>query len=941
MPPWFPRADIACVNAYQSPDGTPTTLIGRDAERAAVSQLVIEARNGTSGSLVVRGEPGIGKSSILGCAARAANGFLVIQVTGVEPETEIPYAALQQVCAPMTGHLGGLPQPQAEALRAAIGRGEDTSPDRFLVGVGVLSLITEEAARRPVLCLVDDAQWIDEPSLQALAFAVRRLYTQSAAVMFGVRTGSATGLLAGLPELLLGGLPAADARRLLASAVRSRLDEQVWDQVIAEAAGNPLALLEFARALTAGGDLAGGFSVTPWVARPVAQRIADRFGSRVVALPPATRRLLLVAAADPLGDPGVLRNAATRLGLSIEDLAPAEIAGLVRLGTAVTFQHPLVRSVIYQSATAADRLAVHAALAEATDAASDPDRRTWHRGHAVLGPDEDVAADFECLAKRSLGPCGPAAAAAFLERAAVLSPDPAERARRNLAAVRPKCDAGAPGEAALLLAAARLGPLTEPQQAVADHLAARIAAVTGGGDAARLLLAAADRLAPHDASRARRAYLDALLTAMTARDCDGPGAAGSSWHEVGRAALAAPPAPGPVQPSDLLLDGLTAQAVDGYQAGLLSLRRALRALAAEPERTLSTDALGVLLLGCRVAVNLWDDETLVQIAGRLASAARDAGAVTELPEALGMAATAALLAGDFIAAESFAGQLEAVAPGAGAIGSGTVTTGTFDMEVVSTGHARLALNAWQGRLDLRPGVANGAHGYATALLHNGLGRYEEALHAALRCAGQAGHLGYALWALPELAEAAARTGNQALAHSAVERLAATTGVCGTEWGLGMLARSRALTRVGQDAEDCFSEAVSRLGRTRAVPQLARAHLLYGEWLRREKRAKDARRQLRTAREMLTAIGADGFARRADRELAATGERIRPRDRCLVRQLTPQETRIAELASAGHSNPEIASQLFISPRTVEYHLHKVFAKLEVSGRGQLHRALAIQ
>jgi len=925
-------------------------LIGRQAERAAVNRLLGEARNGTSGSLVVRGEPGIGKSSILGYAARAATGYAVIQVTGIESEMEIAFAALQQACAPMAGHLGRLPQPQAEALAAAIGHGGTNSPDRFLVGMGTLGLVTEEAAARPVLCLVDDAQWVDEPSLQALAFAARRLYAESAAVIFSVRTGEAAGWLAGLPELPLGGLPDSDARTLLASAVPGRLDERVRDRIVAEAVGNPLALLEFARAATAAGDLAGGFSVSPGVARPVAERVADRFLARVTALPAATRRLLLVAAAEPLGDPGLLGQAAARLGLSIDDLTPAEIAGLVRLGAAVTFRHPLVRSVIYRSAPAAERLAVHAALAEATDAEHDADRRAWHCGQATLGPDEGVAADLELLANRALGRGGPAAAAAFLERAAVLSPEPAERARRNLAAVRPKHDAGAPGEAARLLAAARQGPLTEPQQAVADHLAARIASVAGRTDTPALLLDAAARLAPLDASLARRAYLDAVMTAMAAGDATGAG-----WHDAALAARAAPPRPEPARSGDLMLDGLAAQAGNGYRAGLPALRSALRALTEEPERALSADALSILWLGCRVAVNLWDDEALVQIADRMASAARDAGALPELPRALGMAAIAAVLSGDFVAAESFADQLDTL--------SGD--TGT------AAAHARLALAAWrgrpegvEGRLEIREDRANGAHGYTTALLHNGLGRYEDAVASALRDAEQgnteqgsaeqgsaeqgsaeqgsaerADQLGFALWALPELAEAAARSGNLALAERAVARLGRTAGVSATEWGLGMQARSRALICAPEQAESLYQEAVSRLGRTRAVPHLARAHLLYGEWLRREKRSKEARRQLRTAGEMFAAMGADGFARRADHELAATGERLRRRGVIPVRELTPQEARIAQLASAGNSNPQIAAQLFISPRTVEYHLHKVFAKLDVTTRGQLHRALA--
>lgn len=569
---------------------------------------------------------------------------------------------------------------------------------------------------------------------------------------------------------------------------------------------------------------------------------------------------------------------------------------------------------------------MHAALAEATDAEHDQDRRAWHRAHATFGPDESAAADLEQSANRALSRGGPAAAAAFLERAAALSPEPAERARRNLAAAQPKYDAGAPHEAGRLLAAAAEGPLGELQQARADQLAARIASVTGSdGDAPKLLLSAAARFGPKDAGLARRAYLDALMSAMTTG-----GAAGTGWREAALAARAAPPPPGPPQAGDLLLDGLAAWAADGCQASLTLLRSALGALADEPSGAPTVTAVSILWLGCRTAMNLWDDESFIRISGRLLVSARRTGAVMDLPGALGMAATAALLTGDLTTAASLIDRTESMISMIG---------------TVPAQHGRLALAAWQGRTDPEAGPADdravslGVHAYTAALLNNGLGRYEEALTAALQGGEVAGQLGYSLWALPELAEAAARCGRLNLAVQAVSQLAETASTAGTEWGLGMVARSRALTCEGQDADDCYQEAVTRLGRTRVVPHLARAHLLYGEWLRREKRRTDARAHLRTASEMLTGMGASGFAQRADRELAATGERIRKRDLGHVVELTPQEAQIARLASDGQSNPEIAEQLFISPRTVEYHLHKIFAKLGITSRGQLGRSLA--
>jgi DNA-binding CsgD family transcriptional regulator len=911
---------------------TPAGLLGRGLECATLDRLLAEIRDGASRSLVVRGDPGIGKSALLDYAAAAAAGSRVIRVTGVESEMEFAFAALQQACTPLLKHLDRLPAPQADALRVAFGLIRAEPPDRFLVGLGVLGLAAEEAAAQPLLCIVDDAQWIDQTSLQALAVTARRLYGESVGMIFAMRTGAEPGELAGLTELTLSGLSDPDARALLAAVVPDRLDERVRDRIIAEAAGNPLALTEFSRVVTESGGLAGGFGGSPWVARPLADRVAERFLARVTGLPAATRRLLLLAAAEPLGDPVLLRLAGHRLGLSLDDLAPAEAAGLVRLGSHVAFRHPLVRSAIYRSAAATDRQAVHAALAESTDPGQDQDRRAWHRAQATFGPDETAAADLEQSANRALGRGGPAAAAAFLERAAALSPEPGERARRNLAAAQPKYDSGASREAARLLAAAQAGPLDELQRARADQLAARIATISGAaGDAPRLLLGAAARLAPRDAGLARRAYLDAFMSAMVTG-----GSGGTSWHEVGRLARGAPPPPGPRRVEDLLLDGLTAQAVGGYPAGLPSLRDALRILGEGPEGVPTTATVSILWLACRVAMNLWDDQSFVRITGRLVTAARATGAVQELPGAFGMAATASLLTGDLTAAAAYIEQLDA----------GLAVTGS-----VPAPHGRLALAAWRGRPDAGAARAPddpvggdraaglGISAYTSALLGNGLGRYPEAEAAASTVIERTDQLGYTLWALPELAEAAVRSGHMVLAGQAVALLEQTTLPSGTEWALGMRARSRALICAGEQAEALYTEAVTRLGRTRVEPHLARAHLLYGEWLRRGKRRIDARTQLRTANEMFTAMGADGFARRTERELAATGERIRRRDVQPVVELTAQETQIAWLAADGRSNPEIAAELFISPRTVEYHLHKIFSKLDITARGQLARALA--
>jgi DNA-binding CsgD family transcriptional regulator len=911
------------------------TLVGRDAECAAVDRLLRQVRDGASGALVVRGDPGIGKSAILDYAAQAAAGFLLVAVTGIESEMEVAFAALQQVCAPLTKHLGQLPPPQAEALRVALGLSSSAPPDRFLAGLGVLSLAAEAADAQPVLCVIDDAQWIDQTSLQALAFAARRLYGESVAMIFATRTGVRLPDLAGLPELVLGGLPDPDARAVLAAVVPGRLDERVRDRIVAEAAGNPLALLEFSREVTAAGDLAGGFGVSPWMVRPLADRVAERFLARIVTLPAATRRLLLLAAAEPLGDPGLLKRAGDRLGMSIADLAPAESEGLVRLGDRVTFRHPLVRSAIYRSAPVADRQAAHAALAEATDAEHDIDRRVWHRAHATFGPDEVVADELERSAGRAQARGGPAAAAAFLERAAALTADPRRRARLLLASAESKYDAIARHNAEAMVAVIDAGKLDDLDRARLERLSARtVLAARSGSEAPRLLLRAARRLEPLSALLARDTYLDAFAAAMII----GPRALGDGWPELGRSALEASPARDSADPGNLLLRGLALQVTGGYAASVPTLRQALQGFLAVPVPPGDTSA--ALWLACRTAMNLWDDEAWHQLAGRMVASARDGGALTGSPLSALVAST--LLGGDFAEAASLIEETNVI----------TAQTG----EAVPM-HGPMALAAWQGRDPLtavparalaaapgaapRGGTLGSISSYTTALYNNGFGRYQEALTAASIASEQAEVLGFALWALPELVEAAARSGEREVAAEGLERLRATSGPSATDWALGIEARCHALVLAdGNDpaAEERYTESIDRLGRTRIATHLARSRLLYGEWLRREKRRIDARAQLRAAREMFTRMGADGFAARAERELAATGERVRKRGVQRALELTPQEAQIARLASEGQSNPEIAAQLFLSPRTVEYHLHKIFTKLDITARGQLPRAL---
>jgi DNA-binding CsgD family transcriptional regulator len=897
-------------------------LRGRGPQSEALNELIATVRAGGSRALAIRGEPGIGKTALLSYAAEAAPEFNVARADGVESEMELPFAGLHQLCGRMLGRLDRLPGPQRDALSVAFGRTSGSAPDRFFVGLAVLSLLSEVAGDWPLLCLVDDAQWLDRASAQVLAFVARRLDAESVAMLFATRDPGPGGDLAGLPELVLPGLSEADSRALLASLVPG-LDEQVRDRIVAESAGNPLALLELPYAPTA--ELAGGFGVGG--RQPVAGRIEASFLQQVESLPRVTRDLLLLAAAEPTGDPALLWRAAQSLSIGADAAAPAEAGGLFSVAERATFRHPLARSAVYHASSDVDRRRVHGAIAAATDPATDPDRRVWHRAAATAAPDEGIAADLERSAGRARARGGLAAAAAFLQRAATLTSDPRLRAIRALAAAHASHEAGMPDVALEQLAIAEAGPLGEQERAQLERLHARIGFIRRrGSDAPRLLLSAARRLGPLDAELARETYLETLWAAIRA----GGGSGGPTVGEVAEAALAAPPAPGPPRAVDLLLDGLVARSVRGHAAAVPALERALTALA--------NDGLSDprwFWLGCHTAMDLWDDQTCRELGARHARHARDTGALTMLPIALNYLAAHHVFAGEFDEAATLIEEADGI----------TAATGNARMADFS-----LLLAAWRGQESgqfeaaVRDAAARGeglavaSAEFASAVLRNGLGDYQAALTAAQR-AREHDELGFGVWVLPELIEAAVRSGHDDLAASALRELSERTSLGRTHWPRAIEALSRALLATGQTAEHLYQEAISELGASRMSVYLARAHLVYGEWLRRQNRRADAREQLRAAHQMLRSTGADGFADRAARELHATGEQVHKRKTDPAGRLTAREDQIARLAADGLSNAGIASQLYMSPRTVEYHLHKVFAKLGISSRGQLHGALA--
>ena len=906
-------------------------LRGRRSECEALDHVVAGVLAGQSRAVVLRGEAGVGKTVLLEYLAERASQCRVVQAAGVEAEMELPFAGLHQLCASMLDRLGNLPDPQNEALATAFGLSSGESPDRFLVGLAALTLLSDIAEERPLLCVVDDAQWLDRASAQALAFVARRLRAEAVAVVFSERESSRE--LAGLPELAVGGLADDDARALLESVVTCPLDERVRDRIVAETHGNPLALMELPHGLTHA-ELAGGFGLS--TGSPLSGQIEESFRRRLRGLPPTSRELLLIAAAEPVGDPLTVWRAAELLGVGAQAAGPASRAGLGEFGARVRFRHPLVRSAVYRSSSLDDRLRAHRGLAEATDPETDPDRRAWHLAHATPALDETVAAELEESASRAQARGGLAAAAAFLRRAAALTPEPEPRARRALAAARCSHEAGAPDSALELLAMAEAGPLDELQRARAELLRAQIRfAVNRGRDSPPLLLAAARRLEKLDAKLSRETYLDAFSAALFA----GRLGVGASMREVAEAVLAAnwgesggrsPPA------CDLLLEGVAVLTTQGYAAGAPTLKRALSAFRDEPMS--EEDALRWLWLACRVARALGDDASWDALTDRQVRLAREAGALSLLPIALIERFGVQLFLGDLSEAQSLVAEAEVVVE---ATGSHLAPQGA------------IALAAWRGSENevselieaSRQEVVRRGEGlwliateWASAVLFNSLGRYEEALAVSEQAGEDPDELGVSTWVPTEFIEAAVRAGQPERAAAPLRRLQEISRASGSDWTLGVEARSRALLSQGDEAERLYREAIDRLGRTRVKVALARAQLLYGEWLRREGRRVEAREQLRTAHATYAAMGMEGFAERARRELVATGEKVRKRSVETRDDLTAQEAQIARLAADGRTNPEIGSQLFISPRTVEWHLHKVFTKLGIGSRRDLRQAL---
>jgi DNA-binding CsgD family transcriptional regulator len=902
-------------------------LRGRRRECAALEELVRHVAAGESRVLVLRGEAGLGKTALLDWVAECATGCRVARVGGHESEMELAFAGLHQLCAPMVDHLDRVPAPQRTALATAFGMSAGDPPDRFLVGLAVLSLMAEVAEEQPLFCLVDDVQWLDHASAVTLAFVARRLLAEPVGMVFATRDGGGRGL-EGLPELRISGLRDVDARAVLTSGLHAPLDPAVVDRIVAETDGNPLALLELPQAMTPA-ELAGGFGLPSTMS--VAGRIEAGFVRRIADLPGATQRMLLVAATEQVGDPMLVRRAAERLGIPADAAGPAIAADLVQVGGRLLFRHPLVRSAVYRSAGTADRQQVHRALAETIDGEVDPDRRAWHRALATPGPDEDVASELERSAGRAQARGGLAAAAAFLERSAALTLDPAMHLHRIIAAAAAHLEAGAAEASGALLTAAEAGPIDDSSRAQIELVRGYCEVMWGESrDGAERLLSAGRHLEAIDVPLARATYHGALDAAVIASHL----APETMLREAAEAARAAPAVlPDLARPQDLALDALAMAVIDGHAAAAPALRRALAAVRTGP---LSPEER-VRAPGISVATMLWDHEGYRELATSHVQMLRDLGALTMLPWGLTALAHAEVFGGALSTADSLIAEVASVIEATGsrvALYPAALLAGWRGQEADGEAVIDAVIDH---ATDQGQGMAVRIAESARATLYNGLGRYDRALAVAREANRDPPNWGSHL-TLHELVESASRAGEPDIARDAVDRLSATTRASGTDWALGVEARSRALVHSGDTAEALYTEAVDRLDRTTVRAEAARAHLLYGEWLRRENRRVDARRHLRSAHGSFVAMGAEAFAERAGRELAATGETVRKRTVDTSEELTAQESQIAHLAADGRTNPEIGAALFLSARTVEWHLRKVYPKLGISSRRELRRAL---
>jgi DNA-binding CsgD family transcriptional regulator len=913
----------------------PPRLVGREREQAEIAQLLASVRSGLSATLVLRGEAGVGKTALVDEAVAAASDFETVRLVGIESEMQLGFAGLHQLLMPFLDDIEALPAPQMRALNAAFALSDDVAPELFVVGLATLTLLSHAATRRSLLIVVDDAQWWDHESAEVLGIVARRLYADHVGILVAVRDPSDRhALLDDLPSLTIQPLSERAAVDLLESTAERPVESHVRDRILGDALGNPLALVELTQALSTR-ELTGVVTTPEPLA--VGAQLEARYMRQVRELPADTQRFLLVAAAEPTGDPALVWRCGRDLDFDERAILPAEAARLVVVGPPIRFRHSLIRSAIYHAAGDAERREAHRALAVATDVEHDPDRRAWHRAAATLAPDEDVAAELELAANRARRQGGYAATAALLSRAALLTPDPSRRGQRYFAAAASDLTAGSSARAHVNLehALPDLGDAILVAQA--HRLEAMIAFIDSQVDGNRagadhvvsMMLDAAVTLGSHDIHGARETLLNAIPMALYATR-----ESRTTLEEVARAVQSLTLPPDTERASgDLLLDALAQLFAEGLGSAVPALQTALAEIRSDPE---ARESPRLLVLGCWPAFALSDDEALRSIASEGVALCRSRGAFQYLPEALNYLGLWALRTGSLTAADEYFTECEAIRS---LLGRKRPAVGPPGPLIVS---------AWRGRKaevrEAASAVAATEHDdgigwavrqaeYAFVLLELGLGNYQAAADWGTDYADDT-PLG--AFRATDAIEAHARAGNHAAAVAALEWLSNRALANGSAIDLGLAARGRALLSDDADAEEHYREALAQSASSGAALHLARAQLLYGEWLRRQNRRRDARVQLAAALETFESTGANAFADRTRVELRASGVNARKRVDETRRDLTPQEEQIARLAAGGATNPEIATRLFLSSNTVEYHLRKVYRKLDIKSRRELAR-----
>ncbi|MEJ3653315.1 LuxR C-terminal-related transcriptional regulator [Actinomycetes bacterium KLBMP 9759] len=898
-------------------------LVGRVDEQAAIEDVLTAAETGRSRALVVRGEAGIGKSALLDHATTSWR-HRVLRSVGIESDAELAFGALHMMLHPYLDRLDAIPGPQADALRAALGLVGTPTPSRLLVGAATLSLLAELAAEMPTLCLVDDAQWLDQGSSDALLFAARRFRADPVAMLFGVRETAVPFRTPGLDTLQLGGLSDVGARTLLDEHAPG-LTEPVRRRVLDEARGNPLAVIEFGGARLVAQQAGQADPVEQVGPLPVIRRVQEGFRAQIAELPAATRTLLLAAAADGSAGLGVVLRVASVSGSSAADLEPAERVGLVTVAAdAVTFRHPLIRAAAYQDAPHHQRVAVHGAFADALTGPDETDRRVWHLAAATTRPDDAVAAELERSAVRAQHRGGTMAVSAAYERAGRLSTDPVQRARRISVAAQAAWDAGKPDRAARL--AAEAASLTDDPVITADALFVQAQIEydrTSPVSDAAMAMDAAELVLERDPERAVVMLTEVVNAARHGCALD------HLRRATGHLAALDLPAGSPLHLTIAAEVGW-AELLDGRpELGVEPMRRLI-----DTARTGPVDYHAWVVAGIS-GLMLGDSEAATSAMTAMLADARAAGAVGWMPYTLEFLAIGQLLGGEFRAAEASATEgidlaeeagwhtekvaLQAVAVWLAAVAGDEARCRALAATVIVEGAARRLANTSLAQWGL-------------ALLDLAAGRFAAAADALDEvCSGPARH-DYLIHAVPDHVEAAVRAGRPDRARDHLRAFEHWAAQVGSRGAAALVHRCRAVL----DDDDAGSHYEQALRLHPGPFDTARTHLLHGEWLRRRRRRTEAKAQLLAALTGFDRVGARCWADRTANELAAIGERpvARPQADDLLARLTPQETQAVRLAAAGLSNKEIAAQLFLSPRTVGHHLYRAYPKLGVTRRAEL-------